>query len=268
MSGLLYFIPGATAGVTIEEVIQHGLGYAFSSIGDFTPCVVMRGPGEAGGGVVIADSRHTGRIGFYPDEQRWMRIPKSEVWIGIYPDDRPAPADLQRAAFLDGHFVTLEDGNSWLIPVARAVGDIDGEPVPYDSLPHAVGLDDDGKWGRNGPIPKYDKLWKIALRWWDEIQRGIQREVVEPGTKVAISMEFNDIADAAVEALTTNYRLHNAEVSLLGLLSDRVMYQVLHAVVDMPTIEAIAKKKLTDRSQGTSSTSAGRKDEITDTAQA
>lgn len=242
MSGLLYFIPGATPAVTIGAILGHGLGYAFSSPGDFTPCGCSSGPGEAGGGVVIADSRHTERIGFYPDEQIWQAIPNSAAWVGMYPDDRPAPADLQRAAFLDGHFVRLEDGHEWLIPVARGVGEIDGELVPYDKLPHAVGVDGDGNWSRNGAISKYERLWKIALRWWDELQRGLDGQVIEAGKDVGIDMDFNDVADGAVEALTTNYRLHKAEVALLGLLSDRVMYEVLHAVVDMPTIQAFAKK--------------------------
>lgn len=269
MSGLLYFIPGATPSVTIGAILGHGLGYAFSSPGDFTPCGVLRGPSEAGGGVVIADSRHVDRIGFYPDEQKWINIPKSEVWVGMYVDDRPVPENLRRAQVLDGHLVRLEDGNDWLIPVARAIGVIDGELVPYDSLPHSIGIDDDGNWSRNGPICKYAALFRIALRWWDELQHGLAGQVIQDAEKVSISMEFNDIVSGAVEALATNYRVSCAEVSLLGILSDRVIFEILHSLVDMPTIEAFArKKKAGDRSQDTYSINAGREDETRDTAQA
>lgn len=270
MACFLYYIESAKVDVKIADLRQFGLGYAFDGDRDFSPVGCSRGPGDSGQGIVVADTNRLRprALGFYPDNQRWMRIPKSGVWIGIYSADRPAPADLQRAEMLDGHFVRLEDGNDWLIPVARGVGEIDGRLVPFDKLPHAIGVDDDGNWIRDGAISKYEHLWALALRWWDEIQRGLDGEAIGDGAKVVVSMEFNDIADGAVEALTTNYRLHKAEVSMLSLLSDRVMYQVMHALVDMPTIEAFAKKNAQGGPQDTSSTNAGDKVVTPDTGQA
>lgn len=275
MAGFLYYIEGAKADVKIEALRQFGLGHAFATNGDFTASGVTHGPGDSGPGIVVADpSRLRDRLlGLYPDQQTWRIIPRAgdqKVMVGHYKEDRPVPADLQRAEILDGHFVRLEDGNDWLIPVARGVGEIDGRLVPYDKLPHTLGVDDDGNWSRNGAIRTYERLWTLALRWWDEIQRGFDGQVIQEGQKVSISMEFSDIADGAVEALTTNYRIHKAEVALLGLLSDRVMYTVLHALVDMPTIEAfaaaaVAKKK---SPQDILSTSAGEKVGTPDTSQA
>lgn len=273
MAGFLYYIEGAKADLKIEALRSLGLGYAFDTNGDFTASGVSRGPGDLGAGVVLTDMKRLGDrlIGLYPDKQTWRIIPRAgdqKLMVGHYKDDRPMPADLQRAEILDGHFVRLEDGNDWLIPVARGVGEIDGELVPYDKLPHTIGLGNDGSWSRDGAISKYGALWTLALRWWDELQRGLTGDVIEDSAKVVVSMEFNDIADGAVEALTTNYRLHKAEVSMLGLFSDRSMYQVMHALVDMPTIEAFAKKKLRGDPQDTCSTNDGDKVAIPDTSQA
>ena len=208
--------------------------------------VVGEGPGNKGAGVlvVIKANVSAGEIGYYPDKQIWETIPKSDVLVGMYTDDPPTPEDLQRPTILDGHLVALEDNHQWMIPVARAVAEVDGEVVAYDKLPHNVGTDSEGNWSRNGTLPKFSNLWKLALRWWEAIAGELEGQAIEGRDKVGITMEFNDIAEGAFEALQTNYRVGRREVSMLGLFSDQSMYQILHALVDMPTIQVFAKKKL------------------------
>jgi len=240
MAGLLYFLPGRDRSIKLPDVKAAGLDYAFED--RCTPAGVERGPdGERG--VIVADDERieAHRIGYYPDKQTWRRIPGLDAWVGMYTDDPPEPTDLIRQRALPGHWVRLGDGHDWLIPVARAAAEQDSTLVWYQALPQATTIDEEGRWIQGGVLPAYQRLWDIAMRWWDAV---VAAETIEESeTSAKIELDFEEINDGALLALATNYRVGKAEVALLGLFDDQCVREILAALIDMPTIQAWLKKK-------------------------
>lgn len=259
MAHLLYFADGPLK-LTHEQVRGTGLDYPFPdggfACGDFTG----RGPGGEQGCVMTAGDR----CGYYPDKQHWLRIPdatfpgKSQfkiagLHVGYWREARPTPAELQVARPLRGRAVRLRDEQEWLVPIARAWSDAEGNAGWYNALPGVLRLDADGQWASGGVDHRYARLWDIACAWWD----GIRQQV--PDHEGAIRFDFSGAHDAAVEVLATNYRIRRAEAALLGLFDDQfyAATEILNTLVDLPTYLAWAKKNMTaDRPAG-SSTSAG-----------
>jgi hypothetical protein len=246
MAGLLYYLPGKTRGVKVDELRAAGLAHAFDAGRETCTAVEVRGGPDKATGVVVADHRRVppAQIGYYADKQTWRRIPKSTAWVGFYAAERPTPSDLARDALLStGYLVKLCDGQEWSIPVARGVLDGAGEgPLVCSMLPESTTIDDDGQWQAGGVLPQYAELWRIAERWWDCIvQSAAKAEDVE-GDSPQVVFEFEELNDAALVALAANYHVDRAEVALLGLFDDRCTPAVLNALVDWPTVQAWIKK--------------------------
>jgi len=244
MAGFLYYIPGQTRAITVDEVRRLGLGYAFPAA--MTPCQIHGGGPDGGVGVVVADPAKVEKIGCYLDEQTWRRDPATDVsganvWVGIYNDARPGPADLERNESLGGHWVTLCDGAKWHVPVARGICEEDGELAYYHAVPRVSTRDDDGKWVPGDVAVRYRGLWDLACRWYD-VRTGAVEAAGEDDE--AVEFEFDDLHDSAITALAENYVLGPTEADLLGLLSQRQAIKVLDALVDMPTKMMLIKKKV------------------------
>lgn len=259
MAQLLYFADGPLR-LTYEQVRSIGLDYPFPdggfACGDFTG----RGPGGEQGCVLTAGER----CGYYPDKQHWLRIPDATfpgkqqlkiagLHVGFWRDARPTPAELQVARPLRGRAVRLRDEQDWLVPIARAWSDSDGNAGWYNALPGVLRLDTDGQWTSGGVDLRYARLWDIACAWWD----GLRQQV--PDDHGVIRFDFQGAHDAAVEVLSANYRLRRWEAALLGLFDDQFysVSEVLNVLVDMATYLGWAKKNMTADLLAGCSTSAG-----------
>ncbi len=238
MNGFLYYISGKTPSVTAAEIAECGLGYAIPA--EKTAGGVIGGP-DGLNGVILADARRvqSHRVAYKPDAQTWRRVPGTTgAWVGMWNDGVPGPADLARDKQLAGHFVTLGDEREWLIPVARGLVENEdaGRLEWYTALPQRRELNDAGEWVSGDVMPKYGPLWDLACRWFDAT-RGLG-----DGRQV---FAFDGADDGAVLALGYNYAgLGGAEVSLLGLFDERIVGQVLQAVIDGPVFDDFLKKKL------------------------
>jgi len=257
MSGFLYYVPGhERPTVTAEELRERGIDYAFD--GRWTAAAVRGGPDEQHGSIIADQQRVAAeRIGYYPQQQTWRRIPASALWIGYYTAERPGPADLIRPEPLEGHLVTLGDGRAWMAPIARAWFEIEQPEehlVWFCKLPEAVTLDDEGNWASGAVVAQYRPLWEIAERWWDAIN-GADLHVQDKPQRVRF--DFEGINDAALLALGTNYRLGRVEVDVLGLFTDQTVHAVLGALIDWPTMEQFLKKKLKTSAAGGSGSAPG-----------
>lgn len=243
MSGFLYYLPGPTQGVHLADVRRLGLGYAFDSDSFSAPGVMANGLDEVGQGVVVADPKRTENVGLYPDKQTWRSVPggvqflPGEVWVGCYKDDRPTPADLARKDQINGHYVTLNDGNEWLCPVARGATEEDGAIYWHHAVPQVSQLNEAGEFEPGDVVPKYAALWDTACRWFD-VRMGAGDESDEG----AISFSFDGLHKAAIEALATNYVIGPAECDLLGLLTQEAAIEILDVLIDMPTRFELQKK--------------------------
>ena len=248
MAGFLYYLPGPTTR-SIKQVREAGLSYAFDS-DQCTPAGVMERGLDGGAGVVAADPSRVDMIGLYPDKQTWRKIPGKEIWAGFYTDDRPKPADLERKNRLNGHLVELLDGNQWLCPVARSIGEQDGTLTWDYAVPTRSKLNDEGQFEEGGPIEKYAVLWELASRWNDVRKGAFQESDCE-----TVSFSFDNVHHEAVAALATNYVIGPVECDLLGLLGQDAAVDILDALIDQPTwIDLL--KKIADRLD-TSSTEDG-----------
>ena len=68
--------------------------------------------------------------------KRWSQYGETGIYVGWNPDDPPFPDELRwRNRQVAGHWVTLGDGNEWMIPVPS-------------SLPHYLSVDADGELSR------------------------------------------------------------------------------------------------------------------------
>ena len=245
MSGFLYYLPGKDRDIKLPEIGAAGLGYAFES--SPTPCRVERGPGGGGSGVVLADGDAVSKVGFYPEEQTWRRVPDTTAWVGYFNDDKPGPEDLQRAQVLDGYFVMLGDGNRWIVPVAREPADGDTEITWSSRLPKLLELDDDGQYTAGDVLPKFRGLVDAATAWFEAV------EATEDGGEVGMSFPMQVVT--ALDILKSNYRIGPAEAVALGLFTydGPEVLRILNVATDLGGYLEIKKKQ----ASATSATDAG-----------
>jgi hypothetical protein len=244
--GLLYFLPGEKRSITPERVAELGLGYAFE--GRHVANDAFDGPEGKPGAVLVADATRT-KLGFYKDRQTWRPVPGTTAWVGRYTDEPVEPKDLQRRDALRGHWVTLADGQAWLVPVARGATERDGELVCFVELPQYTEIDDAGEWVEGAIVPRYAALWDHATAWWDTLRaqgQPAEESSDEPGDAPAVpevKFDFPGLHEAALAALAANYRIGRAEAALLQLFTKQSATSVLKALVDWPTVEEFLKKK-------------------------
>ena len=243
MSSVLYFVPNRTA-ITLDDARGLGLGYAFEQKPDARK-VIGAGP-DGQPGVVFADESRVERLGYHKDDQTWMKIPGSDAWAGYETKSPPGPEGLARTKMLAGHFVKLADGNQWLVPIARSIEPGADSLVYHCPLPRTIGLADDGSWSHDEVRPVYAELWSIAERWWDSVTQAGIGEVDGSTDTVEVAFDFDGVVDAALLALSTNYRVGRTEAAMLALFDDRNVGDVLNAVIDWVVVLDWLKKKQLD----------------------
>ena len=249
---MLYYLP-AVARPTPEKIAEAGLAYAFEA----KPLAVevMRGPFDGPGGIVLCDPRapQAERLGYYPDQQTWRKIPGAKsftehgaVCVGMWNDvaARPGPEHLARRFMLRGHAVQMSDGRIWECPAA--VHYDEGDPVRRtELLPHEIDTDEAGEWV-TGPIRReYRRQWEIAQRW-QSFYAQLHNPETEEDRDVETDLLLTDVFDDAAACLATNYRLAKIEIAMLGLFSESSARDVLNAVIDWPGLVAILQKKTGD----------------------
>lgn len=180
------------------------------------------------------------RCGYYEDQQDWRQIPGTSHWLGVFRDAVPGPEQLRRDKMLAGHQVMLGDGNTWTVPVARAMVDDDGDARWIVALPRVVDVDDAGRWVYGAVLPRYRKLWEIGQVWWDHVVAGV---VDDSGHVIADVRDPQWAYTAATEVLQANYRIGPAELGMMGAYHTDSFAEVLNAVIDYPRLLELLEKK-------------------------
>ena len=255
MPSLLYFIESPTAPKTPAELAAWGLGHAFDKPPVSRPNN-QTGPGGQAGVCLCASPD---RIGFFPDQQRWLRFPTSPnpkipnqqiTWCGLWTDSPPTPDDLRTAHPLRGSLVRLFDDQCWEVPIAVACDDESGAAM---AIPRTLSVDNEGQW-ISGPVkPRYEPLWAAAKSFWDAIHGQV------PDDQNELKLPIASVYDQAIAVLATNYRLTKTEVGLLGLLDDRglIAQDILSAAVELHTYTRWLKKNQDTPTSATSPTDTG-----------
>lgn len=232
MAGQLYFISKAQS-ISDEDINKAGLRPVFGKASfSFRP--TNSGPGKQSGSIVVITPAHpeakTPQVGYFPAQQDWQEADKGKFWVGKEKDNPPRPIDLQRTELIDGHYTKLEDGQDWLVPVARV--------FPQGTmLPQSLILGPNGELVKE-ILPRYAKLGQRAEKVWLEFKR--QMGTLTEG-ETSESMDLKTQWDIAIEALSINYRLGPWEVSFLNLLTTENISRILSALVDIPSLVKVAK---------------------------
>ena len=238
MAGFLYYIPGIDK-ADHDVLYKHGLAYAFSELkGNPTVNRVIGGPDD-GDGVVIPGIGCTDHR-YKKDAQTWRKY--KGIYVGYWNEQKPGPSDLQRADALNGHKVTLGDGNQWIVPVARQINDVDGRITASCALPSRIGWDEDGAWVMGDVVQKYFELWNTAQAFWDQLTEQTPGDLNQD--KAIITFDFAGGNDAAVMVLQCNYHISPREIDLLELFDIDSAGNVLRALVDWPSfLDCLQKKR-------------------------
>lgn len=244
MGSFLYYIPGADPGKAANVAAESGLAYAVD--GPITPCGVARGPsGESGVVLALTSARGDMRVGYYPDDQLWRKVPGNAhgVYVGIDRTRTPTPDSLRRPVQLEGVLVTLADGCKWLVPQARRFAMDDGNACWRCVLPRIVDVDESGAWVLGDVHRANQALWKVAERYGDARMRAIDAAGESAGS-VEIDYSDEELLDAVSLALAVNYRVGRVEIGLLGILTNSLAVQVMDVVTDFTgALEAMREKK-------------------------
>lgn len=246
MPAFLYYLPGRGLGFTPKDAAGVGLGYALE--GELHTRQCFAGP-DGGKGLLVGEAQScpAARVGYFQDEQRWRRVPGSPAWAGMFVQEPPGPADCARARMLDGHPVLLGDGNTWQIPIARALADDQEPPACYCALPRTIDWNDQGERITGEVLPRYRALWDAAALWFDA------KSAAELEERMAICRDVIT-REVALTAIAGNYRIGKAEAGMLGLLTEACEIEVCNALIDWPAWERYLQKKT---GPDTSSSTAG-----------
>lgn len=246
----LYFIPRTGNPFATPPELRY--------IGDrgdnLTTRETLGGPEGAGPGWVCAmRPDRPDRVELQPSKQRWTRlhVPNAPadappIFVGRWLDDTLQPGRLQRAAMQPGHPVALADGTQWTAAIAR--GFDAANAATYTPLPRALSYDAaTGKW-MPGPVAReYTRFLELALSY------------VEAADAAALSgadtFPFPDVDELAVGALTVNYRIGPAELSLFdGVYDVATRDALVLAALDMPTLRPWIESKKKELAGGGSAT--------------
>lgn len=204
-----------------DTLKSAGLDVVYRDVIDTTSstCSDIRGAGPGGRSGVICcawSDQPPPLLGYHPQHQDWHQL-SDQLWIGFDKLRPLQPRDLARRSQLEGHNVTLCDGESWLVPIYRRP--IGGTPLPQDiyrdqagELVTEVKLSYRDVWERSGPIA--DRYYSGDGRFaWDEI------------------------LDYCVDALAWNYRFDHSLQRLLRVIDTVNWDQVVGMTLDRPLID-------------------------------
>lgn len=216
----------------VEIMRKHGLGYLLD--GDRRTDIEWRGttqgpPGSTTGGTVFrlwpagADQTTQETLGLHLDSQDWASEDNgSGAYAGRWRGKPVCPSDLARPAMVHGHMVDLEDGQEWMIPLARV--------FPQGTmLPKILYRSNDGTM-----MGKVRREYLSLCITADEVFRSLM-DASREGEQGLIDM--GKLLDAVTMALGVNYRLSSYEVGFLEILGTQSIIDAAWALVDRPAIE-------------------------------
>lgn len=228
----LYYRPGHSRKVTLDDVKRWGLEYAFDKPPVCGPCQNRTPDGNSGH--VFLRSNSDGEVPQVNlEKQTWRKLPGERmgeaVWVGVWNEAKPGPRELFKAGGLPGYEYELLDGNSWVIPLVRQYAEGGHECT----LPRLMDFDDEGNATDGEVIEKYRHLWELTKPVVDDLLAGygLGPEQESPLTK-------QRVVQIAVELLATNYRVGIGEMTLLqAIANDSTVNGLCALSCDWPELE-------------------------------
>lgn len=243
----LYFLP-ETKNAKPETLAAFGLSGLFDGK-PATREMMGLGPGDQPGLLICNGRVDQVTLEYLPKVQTWQKRFDSDAWMGIANDAVLSPIELARPSQIDGHPLTLADGNRWLIPQLRAFSptQLDGPLVYAPKLKRT--LTQDPKTGDLVPgdvIAKYSAIWKEATEIGDRLLTQLQ----QPGATIA-DLPDSKIYGFASRVLALNYRMGNAEIAMANLLQTDMAVRIVQLAIDWDTLRANLGNRLRRATLGT-----------------
>lgn len=251
MAGFLYFLPNAKQADIPERIDLWGLDY----LRDGNRRLHARGATGPGGvhGFVLGSSAN-----WLPEQVKvskeiaWQPFPKThadcQAYLGSIEGESVKPEDLVREKTISGEFLTLADGNRWLIPHAQVITD----QGAATNLPVSYGLDEDsGDWIVNQILPQYQAIWKHANQYLESMWGAIESHMQSgaPDGEM-VSWEIADAEQLIIDALQVNYRVSTRELATLGVLTSDIANRIANVLIDEKGYERLKKKEAADTGAG------------------
>lgn len=219
MAAFMIFVDAAMAADANTLVAEKGLQAIEAGASRLTWAMSMNGPGGVQGMIGFwIDPEMLKSNSYQPDKQKWVSIGEG-TWLGTYLDDPVKPSDLLKTKPYEKSLpCLLEDGNTWMIPVARW-------------LPHVWGQDTAGVFSRL-PADHFTDFCKQA----EEV---FQYFVGSDGKDLEIQCQWGFVC----QALSLNYRLCPSIISALKLIGDISGGRILAATVEMTLTRDVEDQK-------------------------
>lgn len=231
MAAYLIFVEGVKRSDTEGLIKELGLEKIERGGSALMWSQVMEGPGGQAG-LIGGWMQNSLQPAYKPNVQKWCKAPGGKFWVGTWDEWPVQPDDLLRNDTAGRAYpIKLEDGNDWMIPVARW-------------LPHRWGMDDSGKCCRV-PAPGYAEFCLEAEKLY---QRFVEAAQIDG--PMLIETEWDYVCDA----LAMNYRIAPAIVSVLGLVGDDSGPMILAATIEWSGIKDVDREKKNTESATTDGT--------------
>lgn len=189
---------------------------------EITPFPIINGPDGGSGTMLHLDMKKEDVPGMFPETQEWIEVKDGEKtthWLGWKKASKPNEESLRRKERFNGYPVTMGD-EQWIVPAIHS---------PRTTLPKVF------KMSGNGPglsvMPEYEAIQKDSERVFEWV---LKNKLNEPATDLNGLFVF----DYVIRVLQLNYRIGAWELSTLGVLTNRNLFEVLDASVAWPAVEA------------------------------
>ena len=171
----------------------------------------------------------------------WTKAPGGRFSLGILRGHRVNPADIEREPQRSGYWIACGDGQRWKTPAAH-------------HLPHRYGLNDSGEFARvvSAQFKDYwEKSTQFAVQYFQAIgqvellrERNPNLPIDEPLVTLKFSLE--ETWAFCCRALSINYRLTPELVSMLGLIDDDSLKNIVRAAIDLIHLTECKSEKKKD----------------------
>lgn len=226
----LYYRPGHTRNVTLDDVNRWGLNYAFDSPPVPAECMNNTPDGNHGRVFVASGFDEVPQVNL--EKQTWRKLPGirdgGDLYVGVWNDDKPTPDELVRNTTLPGYSYSLLDRHDWVVPLVLEYTEEGHECA----LPRLLDFDDEGNPISGDVVEKYRHL--------EELTKPIAADLLasyDLGEVPREQLTPQDAADAAFALLQVNYRVSVAEMVLLGAVANDSTVSALCALsCDWPKV--------------------------------
>lgn len=219
MSGFLYYVSGVQM-VDSGDLLKYGLDRLI----DTPACNRVNSGPDGKSGCIVADANGGHSNINFSRTQVWQEMAMDgpsppSVWVGFA--HLPTQSDLLRRHSLETTPVKMQNGESWdLAKLREYKTNPNGQPAYVTRLPKVWKLDPDTKQlAPNAIDPLYESVWEMS---WEL---------------------SGNLSPFLVGLMSLTHRVAVNEVSLLGLISDSVINEVLDKCLDMKSYREIVKNQ-------------------------